>query len=205
MTTATRKLTAEEGKPNNRNNGWNYEMLRNRITGEINMNNKYTRTNWKTENNEQKTRKQKQGWGAVTTQPSPRSATSFPEQRLVIEPNCFLEKRKSFHFLFESILFHFEPTTPNYHWFFRGPMRKWPVCCALCRPFSILNKRSSNARSRTELPSFRVILFSFFLTCQPCFGTKELRDAPICWKYYFVFWPQTTSLLFLKAKFDENI
>ena len=25
MTTATRKLTAEEGKPNNRNNGWKYE------------------------------------------------------------------------------------------------------------------------------------------------------------------------------------
>ena len=25
MTTATRKLTAEEGKPNNRNKGWKYE------------------------------------------------------------------------------------------------------------------------------------------------------------------------------------
>ena len=43
-------------------------MLRNRkITGEINMNNKYTRSNWKTEKHEQKTRKQKQVWDAVTT------------------------------------------------------------------------------------------------------------------------------------------
>ena len=63
--------------------------------------------------------------------------------------------------LFESILFNFEPTTPNYHCFFRGPMRKWPVCCALCRPFSILNTSSSNARSRTELPVFVLFYFLF--------------------------------------------
>ena len=62
MTTATRKLTAEEGKPNNRNNGWKYEHETMKCyeteNNWRNKNNKYAQTNWKMENNGQKTRKQ---------------------------------------------------------------------------------------------------------------------------------------------------